>query len=77
MKINDLNKRLKAVETQYCQKPLIVLAIDTQGKSHTMPLKECLSRDDMEFIRVISGESVSDLDLLLENMRNKAFLEVS
>jgi hypothetical protein len=68
----QLLKRLEALETQYKEEPLIVLARTDSGKEIEITMRECLEREDTEFLRVIGGNDLKDLDLFLKAMREDA-----
>ena len=65
-------KRLEEVEAKYKQDPLIVLARLDSGEEVKMPMRELLEREDAQFIKVIAGSSLEDLDLFLKAMREEA-----
>ena len=72
----SLLKRLEDLEAQYKQDPLIVLARTDHGEEVKITMRECLEREDMHFIKVISGASLEDLDLFLKAMKEEAFRQV-
>ena len=59
-------KRLEEIEARYKQDPLIVLARLDSGEEVKMPMRELLEREDAQFIKVIAGSSLEDLDLFLK-----------
>lgn len=64
--------RLTALEDKHLQKPLIVLAEDSNGNVSKMTV-QALIDSGFSFVRVIRGSSLSDLDLLLSAFREKVF----
>ncbi len=64
--------RLRAIEKQYNQEPMIVLAVSDTGERLTMTMRECLERPDTYFEKVVSGHNLDDLDLLLNDMKEEA-----
>lgn len=66
--------RLTALEDKHLQKPLIVLAEDNNGKVSKMTV-QALIENGFSFIKVVSGSSLSDLDLLLSAFRESVFAE--
>lgn len=66
----NLERRLEDLETRMNGKPLKVLArID--GHEVVMSARECIEKDAY-MIRVISGNSLKDLDLILSHEWMKA-----
>ena len=62
----SLLKRLEDLEARYKQNPLMVLASTDSGEEVKMPMRELLGREDAQFIKVIAGSSLEDLDLFLK-----------
>lgn len=65
-------KRLEEVEAKYKQDPLIVLARLDSGEEVKMPMRELLEREDAQFIKVIAGSSLEDLELFLKAIDEEA-----
>ena len=76
MSKGSILKRLEDLEARYKQDPLIVLASTDSGEEVKITMRECLEREDMHFIKVISGASLEDLDLFLKAMKEEAFRQV-
>lgn len=66
--------RLTALEDKHLQKPLIVLAENSNGNVSKMTV-QALIDSGFSFVRVIRGSSLSDLDLLLSAFRESVFAE--
>lgn len=62
--------RLTALENKHLQKPLIVLAEDKNGEMSKMTV-QALIDSGFQFVKVIRGSSLSDLDLLLSAFRER------
>ncbi len=71
MKTSILN-RLKVLEEQYKDDPLIVLAITETGEEVKMTMRECLENKNVSFKKVISGKSLKDIELLLKAQKEEA-----
>ena len=69
-------KRLERIEEKYKEDPLIVLARMDSGEEVNMPMRELLEREDAQFIKVIGGSSLKDLELLLKANEAEAWAEV-
>ena len=65
-------KRLEDLERLYKQDPLIVLARTDSGEEIKITMRECLEREDTQFMKVIAGSSLQDLDLLLKATHEEA-----
>lgn len=66
---DSILKRLEALERVRTPDPLIVEAMSSNGELIEISAKECCQRPDVYFVRVLDGESLNDLDLLLAEMR--------
>lgn len=66
--MKNVLSRLAALENRYLQEPLIVLAKDENGNMSRMTV-QALIDSGFSFIKVFSGSSLSDLDLLLSAFR--------
>lgn len=64
-------KRLEELETYYRREPMLVVARTDAGDTLTVTARECLERG-LEFIRVAAGNSLKDLDSLLQAMYRSA-----
>lgn len=64
--------RLRAIEKQYNQEPMIVLAVTDTGERLIMTMRECIESPDTYFEKVVSGHNLDDLDLLLNDMKEEA-----
>ena len=69
--MKSIVNRLLRIEKMYSKKPLIVMAETVTGDIVTTTAQECVN-NGMTFLKVLCGESVDDIDLLLEQMRNNA-----
>ena len=65
-------KRLEDLERLYKQDPLMVLARTDSGEEIKITMRECLEREDTQFMKVIAGSSLQDLDLLLKATHEEA-----
>ena len=65
--MRDHVKRLENMEKSLISKPLIVLARLPSGQEVEVSTRECVALQG-DFIRVISGGSLSDLDYLLNEI---------
>ena len=74
MQNNGLKRRLEALEALCHDKSLYVLAKLPDGIEAPMSVPEMLSRGG-QLVRVISGNSLSDLDLILDAAKKAAFEE--
>lgn len=70
----EIFQRLDALEKVYTKNPIMVLC-KTESGEMIMSVAECV-RCDADFLRVVSGGDISDLDILLPSMRKKAWKEV-
>ncbi len=68
-------KRLADLEKRYAKNPLIVLCRTETGEE-TMTVSECIRRG-ADFVRVVGGADLADLDLLLSNMKQAAANDVN
>lgn len=67
-----LLKRLGAVEARYMPNHMVILARDQEsGEEAEMTVPECLRRH-CEFIRVLRAGSMTDLDMLLQDVWRNA-----
>lgn len=69
---DSILKRLEELEKRHIGNPLIVIATTDTGESVEVSARECVARPDLHFDRVVSGNDLHDLDLLLEEMRKAA-----
>ncbi len=65
-KISNLMSRLERIRPA----ALVVLALLPDGTEREMPVAECVNLG-AEFIKVVHGNSLSDLDILLDAFRAK------
>lgn len=63
--------RIETLELKQRKNPLIVLACTSSGEMVRVTMQECLQRA-LSFQRVIDGDSLTDLDLLLKSIRDAA-----
>lgn len=71
----DITKRLEALESIHKQEPLIVLALLDNGQEIRLPMKDFLqSKDNLEFIKIVDGTDLGDLDLFLKAIDEEARL---
>lgn len=70
--MNDIKKRLEALEMAYKQDPLIVKCEDPEGKEHFLKMRDFIE-SNYTFKGVVSGSSLEDLDLLLQGIKEAAF----
>lgn len=62
-------KRLEDLERNSFQKPLIILARNLDsGEEFKMTVKEFIATPGLDFVKVITGGNLIDLDRLLENL---------
>lgn len=73
--ISEIKNRLNKLELQYKDDPLIVLAQLKTGETVKITMRELLNTPGAQFIRVISGSSIKDLEMYLEAVRQEAFNE--
>lgn len=71
--MNDIKKRLEALERRYHPEPMLVI-VEKDGKSNIITATECIERG-LGFDRVYSGGNLRDLDKLLNHMKEEAFKE--
>lgn len=64
-------KRLEELEAYYKREPLLVVARTATGDTLTVTARECLERG-LEFVRIAAGNSLKDLDSLLQAMYRTA-----
>lgn len=65
--------RIKALEQYYNPEPLLVLSLDPKtGAEQVLPMKEFLKTEN-EFIKIVGGGSLEDLDLFLKRVKEAAF----
>lgn len=71
----DITKRLEALESVHKIEPLIVLARYADGQEIRLPMKDFLqSKDNLEFIKIVDGTDLGDLDLFLKAIDEEARL---
>lgn len=70
-------KRLEALERCRGGNPIYVIAITDSGEQLEVSARECASRPDLRFDRVVRGNDMHDLDLLLAEMRKAADAQVA
>lgn len=62
-------KRLEDLERNSFQKPLIILARNLDsGEEFKMTVKEFIATPRLDFVKVLTGGNLIDLDRLLENL---------
>ena len=69
----NILKRLEVLEGLVCKDPIKVLC-ELNGEEVTLTVREALAKE-ADFIKVVGGVDLKDLDLLLEDLRNRAFEE--
>lgn len=62
--MRDILTRLELLEASRRQDPLIILTVDGFGNEKKSTVSEML-QNDLGFVRVVGGSSLSDLDNLL------------
>ena len=67
----NILKRLEALEGVVCKDPIKVLC-ELDGEEVTLTAREALEKG-AGFIKVIGGADLKDLDLLLKDLKDKAF----
>ena len=67
-----VNDRLQRLEKLYQKKPLIVIAEKSNGDVVTVTAQDCATDPGLTFIRVVGGDNVNDVDLLLKQMKDNA-----
>ena len=60
-------KRIETLEKLCTQEPLIVLACTDTGDNVKVSMKECI-KQKYTFLKVVSGSSLDDLDLLFKKV---------
>ena len=70
-----LIQRLERLERRNLPTPLIVQAKNQCGEEVRLPMLELLERPDLQFVKVISGCRLTDLDALLESIEAYALEE--
>ena len=73
--ISEIKNRLNKLELQYKDDPLIVLAQLKTGETVKITMRELLNTPGAQFIQVISGSSIKDLEMYLEAVRQEAINE--
>lgn len=69
----NILKRLEDLEKRVCKDPIKVLC-ELNGEEVTLTVREALEKG-AGFLKVVGGADLKDLDLLLEDLRNRAFEE--
>lgn len=69
--MKSLLTRIELLETSRRSDPLIILTVDGFGNEKKSTVSEML-QNDLGFVRVVGGSSLSDLDRLLMAFHDKA-----
>lgn len=72
---NGIIKRLECLEARFKKYPLIVLARLGTGEEVKISMREYLDTPEADFIKVVAGNSIEDLDLFLKANAQKAMNE--
>lgn len=71
--MNGIIKRLSILERERLQEPLIVLAKLPTGEEKPMSVDDMI-KNKGDFVRVLNGSSLTDLDKILKLMYDKAVI---
>lgn len=72
---DNINNRVKALESLYIRYPLIVKARTDSGEEVVLKMRDFLERKNLRFEKILGGSDLEDLDLFLNRIREIAFQE--
>ena len=64
--------RIELLEASRRTDPLIILTVDSDGNEKKTTVSEMLQSGNYDFVRVLSGNNMADLDRLLSAFRERA-----